>query len=177
MDPQVPAPVVLKLAPMPRTQVGPFLILGVPKDADPETVEAAWAERIKLARKGLIPTPLEDINWAREVISNRDARLRAEASTLNVDTTDSVLQKLSQRARTARPRSPGAQPLDVEKWLADVAPPVDLPDLDEVRAAIRPPPPPLDLPAVRVLVEQAAAAPLDPWEFPVLDLPDAPARP
>ena len=43
------APIVLQLAPLPRTQIGPFLILGVDKDATRETIEAAWAEKIKQA--------------------------------------------------------------------------------------------------------------------------------
>ena len=33
-----PLPVMLQLAPLPRTQIGPFLILGVDKDADRDTV-------------------------------------------------------------------------------------------------------------------------------------------
>ena len=63
-------PMILKLAPLPRTQVGPFLILGVDKSATREIVEAAWAQRIIWARKGLIQTPLEDINWARDVLND-----------------------------------------------------------------------------------------------------------
>ncbi len=39
-------PVMLQLAPLPRTQIGPFLILGVDKDADKETVESQWAQRL-----------------------------------------------------------------------------------------------------------------------------------
>jgi len=35
-----PLPVMLQLAPLPRTQIGPYLILGVDKDADKETIES-----------------------------------------------------------------------------------------------------------------------------------------
>src|SRR4030088_2054030 len=81
------APIVLQLAPLPRTQIGPFLILGVDKDANRETIEAAWAEKIKQARRGQIKTPLEDINWAREMLTNKEARIRCDAVGLNIDTT------------------------------------------------------------------------------------------
>src|SRR5688572_1680666 len=71
-------PLVLKLAPLPRNQVGPFLILGVDKDAPRDAIEAAWAQRLIWARKGQTPVPLEDINWAREVLNDPDRRLRAD---------------------------------------------------------------------------------------------------
>src|ERR1043166_5595157 len=92
-----PLPVVLQLAPLPRTQVGPFLILGVDKDATRETIEAAWAEKVKQARRGLIKTPLEDNNWAREMLTSKDSRIRCDAVSLNVDTTDGTLKKLKER--------------------------------------------------------------------------------
>src|SRR3954464_6993819 len=90
------APLVLKLAPLPRTQVGPFLILGVDKDAAKDDVEAAWAQRLIWARKGQTPVPLEDINWAREVLSDAERRLRADVTSLNLDTADATLRKLRQ---------------------------------------------------------------------------------
>ena len=37
-------PIVLELAPLPREQVGPFLLLGVEKTADKEIVEAKFQE-------------------------------------------------------------------------------------------------------------------------------------
>ena len=70
-----PAPVVLELAPLPREQLGPFLILGVEKTATREQIEAAWAQRLIAARKHQVGVPLEDINWAREAINDTDRRL------------------------------------------------------------------------------------------------------
>ena len=67
-----PVPVMLQLAPLPRTQIGPFLLLGVDKDADKETVESSWAQRLIWARKGQTRSSLEDINWAREVMSSTE---------------------------------------------------------------------------------------------------------
>src|SRR5260370_33943061 len=90
-------PIVLQLAPLPRTQIGPFLILGVDKDASREVIEAAWAEKVKQARRGQVKTPLEDINWAREMLTNKEARIRCDAVALNIDTTDGTLRKLKDR--------------------------------------------------------------------------------
>src|SRR5437899_5211457 len=84
-------PVVLELAPLPREQIGPFLLLGLEKDAGPEQVEANWAQRVIWSRKNQINVPLEDINWAREVINDPDKRIRADAATLNADTIDGTL--------------------------------------------------------------------------------------
>src|SRR5262249_35670404 len=62
MDTPLPG---VELASLPREQVGPFLILGVPKDADAETIEAHWAQRVLWARQGKSRISLEDIHWAR----------------------------------------------------------------------------------------------------------------
>src|SRR5262245_57827129 len=90
-------PVILELAALPREQVGPFLILGVDKVADREEIEAAWAQRLIWARKNLVKTPLEDINWARETLSDVERRMRADAASLNLDTSDGVLRRVQQR--------------------------------------------------------------------------------
>src|SRR5215471_9346892 len=128
-------PIVLELAPIPREQVGPFLLLGVDKSADKDQIEANWAQRIIWARKNQIKTPLEDVNWAREAINDKDKRIRADAASLNLDTTDGALRRLAERYT-----QPGAvaraEPLDVEKALADYTPPIAVPDAEEVRAAI-----------------------------------------
>src|ERR1700758_3663609 len=105
------APVVLDLAPLPREQVGPFLLLGVDKAAGKDVIEANWAQRVIWARKGQIKVALEDINWAREVVNDPDKRVRADSSSLNSDTTDGPLGRLVERypAPRAVPRS---EPLD-----------------------------------------------------------------
>ena len=159
-----PLPVMLRLAPLPRTQIGPFLILGVAKDAPKEEVEAAWAQRLIWARKGLTRSPLEDVNWAREILNANETRLRSDAVALNLDTTDGTLRKLRERYQGKAGRDVGARPLDVEKWLADYTPPTPVPPLDEVRAAVRVPELPRDVPAVRVVLEEFVRAPVDPWQ-------------
>src|SRR5262245_39807905 len=90
-------PVVLELAALPREQMGPFLILGLDKAAPRAAVEEHWADRIKWARRSLIKVPLEDINWAREMLSDTDRRIKADAASLNSDTGDAVLAGLAQR--------------------------------------------------------------------------------
>jgi hypothetical protein len=159
-----PGPVVvLQLAPLPRAQIGPFLLLGVDKDADREAIEAAWAERVKLARRGQAKVALEDVNWAREMLSSKESRLRADAVSLNVDTTDGTLRKLKQHFQ--RQDVAGCRPLDAEKWLAEHAPPTPVPTLESVRQSIPVPQLPLEVPLVRVLLEQLAREPIDPWQL------------
>ncbi|MBY0523641.1 MAG: hypothetical protein K2R98_09580 [Gemmataceae bacterium] len=159
-------PVVLELAPLPREQLGPFVVLGVDKDANRETIEASWAQRVIAARKNQLKVSLEDVNWAREVINDPDRRLRADATSLNPDTADHTLRQLAERfgisGNTVVPRW---QPFDEEKALADYAPNVEVPAIDDVRQTIAVPEVPLELPAVAWLVEQFVKEPLDPWNL------------
>lgn len=158
-------PIVLELAPLPREQVGPFLILGVDKDAGPEQVEANWARRVVWARKGQLGVPLQDVNWAREILADPDKRVAADAASLNADTTEHTLRGLEQEFGIADAGSPAWAPLDVEQPPLDYTPPVDVPDPEAVRRATAEPDLPADEPAAAVLLEQFARAPLDPWKL------------
>jgi hypothetical protein len=164
-QPPPPLPVVLELAPLPREQVGPFLLLGVEKDATPEQIEANWAQRVIWARKGVIKTPLEDINWAREVLRDPERRARADAASMNLDTTAGTLRQLGERF--AGPRPVTCRLLDVEKNLSDFTPAIAVPDPDAERAAVTVPEVPLEVPGVRPMLEQFVNQPLDPWELPL----------
>ena len=159
-----PLPVMLDLAPLPRSQVGPFLILGVDKDGGRDAIEAAWAQRLIWARKSLTRTPLEDINWAREMMNDTDRRIRADVTSLNIDTTDGVLKKLRERFQGKSQAPVGGRPLDIEKNLDAYEPPTPLPDLDEVRRGIPSPQVPREVPAVQVIVEDFVSQPIDAWE-------------
>lgn len=167
-----PLPVMMDLTPLPRGQVGPFLYLGVDKDADREGIEAAWAQRLIWARKGQTKAQLEDINWAREILSDRERRIRADATSLNVDTTDGVLRRLRERFQGKGQATVGCRPLDVEKNLADYTPPTPVPDMEEIRRAAPAPQPPRDLPAVAALLQEFVRQPLDPWD-PSFNEPEA----
>jgi hypothetical protein len=155
-------PIVLELAPIPREQVGPFLLLGLDKSADKDQIEANWAQRVIWARKNLIKVPLEDINWAREFVNDLDKRIRADAASFNIDTTDAALRRLAERYSDPR-AAVRCRPMDVEKPLADYTPPAAVPDVDEMRAAVTVPDVPEEVPAVRQLLEQFLQEPLDPW--------------
>ena len=157
-------PIVLQLAPLPRTQIGPFLILGVEKDASREVIEAAWAEKIKMARRGQLKTPLEDINWAREMLTAKESRVRCDAVALNVDTTDGTLKKLKDRYQGKQQVEIRCKPIDTEKWLADYAPPPPVPTVEEIRQLVQLPTIPQDVPAVRIMLESFAKEPIDPWQ-------------
>jgi len=160
-----PVPVVLELAPLPRDQLGPYLLLGIEKDADREQIEAAWAARLIAARKNQVIVSLEDINWAREVINDPDRRRRAEVTSLNLDTTEGVLRRLAERYGVARGAAPLWPARDVEKPLEDYTPAADVPRADEIKETIAVPEMPGDLPAVAWLLEKLSAETLDPWNL------------
>jgi hypothetical protein len=163
-----PEPVVLDLASLPREQVGPFLLLGLSKDSDKDCIESNWADRLKWARKNLIKVPLEDINWARDILNDVDKRIRADAASLNLDTADGLLTILAKRFGVAGGNGRAWQPLDSEKALADYKPAAEVPEINTVRAALTVPETPEELPAVAGLLERLALLPLDPW---ALDFP------
>jgi hypothetical protein len=162
-------PVVLELASLPREQMGPFLLLGVDKAANKKEIEEHWAERVKWARRQLVKVPLEDVNWAREMLNDVEKRIRADAGSLNVDTTEGVLGQLARRYGVED--GSGWQPLDSEKDLTSYSPPAEMPDLDAVRTAVVVPPVPEELPAVSSLTLRLVQQPLDPWglELPLKD--------
>ncbi len=117
-----------------------------------------------LARKNLTKTPLEDINWAREIMNDTDRRIRADVTSLNVDTTDGVLKRLRDRFQSKEELPAGCRPIDVEKNLADYVPQTPVPDLDEVRRQIPVPQVPRDVPAAQVILEEFVRQPVDPWD-------------
>jgi len=160
-------PVVLELASLPREQVGPFLLLGVDKTTDKEQIEVCWAQRLIWARKDQIPTPLEDINWARETLNDAEKRVRADAASLNIDTSEQILKRL--RARHGG-GGLGCRPLNLEKPLADYTPAIPVPDPEEVRKTIPAGEVPMEIPAVAKILEQFVQQPLDPWDESVTKL-------
>jgi hypothetical protein len=156
MDPSKPTPGV-ELAPLPREQIGPFLILGVPKDADAETIDAHWAQRILWARQGKSRISLADIHWARTVLRDPAQRLAADVVSLNPDTVGDELRRLA-KLYGLDPARPGWPPLDPDPPAA-----VDVPDPAEVMATIPAPAVPVELPGVARWLDEFARAPLDPW--------------
>jgi hypothetical protein len=166
---------VLELAPLPRDQVGPFLLLGLDKDATAEQVEAHWAQRVLWARKGRIRTPLEDVNWAREALRDADQRGVWEAASLNVVLSDGYLLQLAEKfgmeGRPGTVTAPRWQPLQKEEGerLKNEPGPARhsslVPDPSEEAAAVALPEAPEEFPSVAELLRRAAEEPIDPWSL------------
>jgi hypothetical protein len=163
-----PEPIVLELAPLPREQIGPFLLLGLDKDAEARQIEAHWAQRLIWARKNQLGVGLEEIHWAREVLRDPDRRLSADLASLNPDTIAGTLRQLEERYGLAESAPQTWVPLDVEKPIGDQAPPAGVPDAREFRRSIEVPEVPPEAPAVARLLEDWLREPIDPW---LLDLP------
>ncbi|HEV3144054.1 MAG TPA: hypothetical protein VGZ47_09240 [Gemmataceae bacterium] len=160
-------PLVLDLASLPREQIGPFLLLGIDKDADNKEIEAHWAQRLIWARAKQIRTPLEDINWAKEMIQDRDRRLLADILSLNSDTLAGETRQLLQLEKhgALEPEETGWVPLEPPLPELPELLPDQLPDTEEVRAGLEIPDIPLELPAIGRMLEEVANAPLDPWSY------------
>jgi hypothetical protein len=159
-------PVVLELAPLPREQIGPFLLLGVDRAADEEQIQSHWAQRVIRARKNQSRVALGDINWARETVRDPQRRVLADLASLNVDTAAGTLGGLAQGYGLRGGQAPPWQPLEAPGLPAGTAPATEVPDAREVRAGMSVPELPPDLPAVHALVEQLVREPLDPWALP-----------
>jgi hypothetical protein len=167
MDPE-PEPAVVELAPLPREKLGPFLLLGLDKEAGPKQIEAHWARRLIGARQHLIPLSLEDVNWAREILKDTRQRTQADCASFNLDIGEALLKGLSQRFGIAAAGVgflPKWSPLDTEKPLAGYSPWKNLPDLDQERLALEVPEIPVEVPAVSRFLEESTRRALDPWEL------------
>src|SRR5438270_843665 len=134
-EPAIAAPLVLDLAALPREQIGPYLLLGVDKDASAEEIEAHWAQRVIWARTKQIRNALEDVNWAKEVLSDRERRVTADVVSMNPDTLSGELHQLLQKHGPLEPEVPGWTPL--EPALPDLPEPHPslIPDLETAQAA------------------------------------------
>ncbi len=169
---ETPAPESgVEVVPLSRERLGPFLILGVPKDATDEQIEAAWAQRVLWARQGKTTVPLGDIHWAREVLRDPARRIQADATSLNVDILGDELRRLG-RLYGLDPERPTWQPVDPEP---PAEPAVAVPDLAQLRTEMPAPSVPIELPGVAQYLKDIAAEKVDPWS---LSLPAAkePAR-
>jgi hypothetical protein len=158
-------PLDAELAPPPREQAGPFLLLGLDKGFVPEDVEAHWARRVVWARRQQTKVPLEDINWAREVLRDAEARLKADLESINVDTGDRILARLAEAYGVAEGGRPAWEPREPDARLTDSEPALELPDPEALRAGIRVPEVPDDLPAAAQWLRERLAVSVDPWDL------------
>lgn len=149
---------------MTREDAGPFLILGIDKDADAAGIEVQYQARLELTRRGDIKWTDSDLAWAREQLVDRDRRTAADADSWNADLASGDVRRLSRLYRTDS-LIPGWEPMDPE-------PPAELPqaniDLDALIAGMETPSVPLELPAIARWLDRCAAIGLDPWGTDVL---------
>jgi hypothetical protein len=161
-------PIVLELAPLARETVGPFLLLGLEKDAGADQIEAHWAKRIIWARKRQIRIALEDINWAREVCNDPKRRAAADVVALNADTAERALRRLARRY--GGPEAGGGlwQPLEDDAVLAYHLPLPEAPPAGVDQQSIPRPEVPFQLPVAPGLLQALVQFDADPW---TVDLP------
>lgn len=155
--------VMLEHTELSRELAGPFLILGLEKDADPEQVEAHWAQRVIWARKGALGSALADVNWAREVLKDVDRRVQADLDSPNPDTAAGVMREATRLFGPANGRSLAWTPRGDNEPSGEFVPATPIPESDEVRRAIVPPRVPAELPGVFSLLRQMLGDPVDPW--------------
>jgi hypothetical protein len=160
-------PLVLDIASLPREQIGPFLILGIDKDADSKEMEAHWAQRLIWARAKQVRVALEDINWAKEMLQDRDRRVLADILSLNPDTLSGEMQQLLQldKLGALEPEEPDWTPLEPPLPELPEMPAEQLPDMETVRNSLAIPDIPMELPAVDRMLQEVAGAPIDPWSY------------
>jgi hypothetical protein len=160
-------PLVLDLASLPREQMGPFLILGIDKDADNKEMEAHWAQRLIWARAKQIRIPLEDINWAKEMLQDRDRRVLADILSLNPDTLAGEMRQLLQLEKhgALEPEEPGWTPVEPPLPELPEMPADRFPEMEMVRASLTIPDIPLELPAIDRMLREVASTPIDPWSY------------
>lgn len=143
-----------------RELMGPYLILGIDKDADDATIEAHWAERVVWCRKGKTKLRLEDVHWARDLLRDPDRRIEADAQSFNLDLASGEVRRLA-RLYHVDGGPPGWEPVDPE-------PPVELPgaesfDVGDIVAGAPTPDIPLEAPAVSRWLAEFSAIEKDPW--------------
>ncbi|MCS6850523.1 MAG: hypothetical protein NZ700_05055 [Gemmataceae bacterium] len=167
--------VVLELAPPPREEIGPYLLLGLSKDAGPEQIDRHWAQRVIWARRNQGRVALEDVHWARDVLRDAGRRQEADAGTFNADTAAGVLRDLTERYHLDRP---AWDPIEWGPVTADLVPPMPVPSLDDVQANLAVPPLPDDIPAIGEVLAQLLREPIDQvWSDQTDPSPEAPRKP
>jgi hypothetical protein len=143
--------------------MGPFLILGLDKDASPEEVDKAWRERLQWVEQGWSNVSCDDLNWAHDVLLDPERRVAADAASLNPDTLAQPCRHLLTTSESADWEQPSWPILD-DAWPELPPFPPDLPEnrASEVGAAPIPEIP-REVPALTRLIKQWLDRPIDPW--------------
>lgn len=149
---------------MTREDAGPFIVLGVDKDADTATIEAQYQARLFPARRGELTWSVSDLDWAQEQLSDAERRVAADAESWNIDNAAGDVRRLMRLYRLEN-NATSWEPLDPE-------PPVTLPeptmDMAAIMSELQMPDAPLDLPAISAWLANCGSVGANPWAAEVL---------
>lgn len=145
---------------IPRELAGPFIILGVDKDADDATIESHYHSQLTSIERGECNWSPDDLEWARCQLSEAKSRLSADLESLNADLASGEIHRLARLYRLDG-SPPGWEPIDPE-------PPAPLPNIEDIdpvtlAANVAMPEFGVEIPAIDTWLQQFAAAVTDPW--------------
>jgi hypothetical protein len=143
-----------------RERAGPFLILGIDKDADAATIAAQFERQRHAVQAGLCHWTLDDLDWARNELQDAKQRLAADLNSLDVDLASGEIHRLARLYSLADGR-PGWEPLDPEPKV-ELMPPAAV-SVERLVADVPQPDVPLEIPAINRWLDQFAHQVADPW--------------
>lgn len=146
--------------PADRDDYGPFLLLGVDKDADAATVQSHCVERMRWLDEGAGRFQRADLEWAQGELADAEARLAADLNHLNPDLASGAVGRLT-RLYHLDGTPPGWEPLDPEPTPA--LPGGGIIDATFAAATLPPPAAPLDFPSLDRWAANLLHVGGDPW--------------
>lgn len=143
-----------------RELAGPFIVLGVDKDADEAAINNHFHLQCLAAARGELQWTQGDLEWARQLLHDSKRRLVADLDSVNADLASGEVNRLSRVYHLDR-STPGWEPLDPE-------PPMALPDTADFDPqamvdGIAKTDIPVELPVIDAWLQKFAGAVTDPW--------------
>ncbi|MCX7701708.1 MAG: hypothetical protein N2039_12600 [Gemmataceae bacterium] len=157
-------PLELLTATLPREQIGPFLLLGVDKDATLQEIEAAWRQRVEWVEQGQLGVSVDDLNWAKEILLDADRRILADLGSLNPDTSDGQLRQMLAVQGSDEWERPHWPIRDVPLPDAPSIPAEWLDDRPADESSLHIPDVPLVIPGLERILAESRQQPVDPWD-------------
>jgi len=143
-----------------RDRAGPFVVLGVDKDADATTLETHFERQRQAIQEGEALWTLEDLEWAHNELQDPKRRLTADINSLDVDLAFGEIHRLA-RLYCLSDDLPGWEPLDPEPTPEILA--TDSINIEQLVADTPQPDVPLEIPAINRWLDQFAQQVADPW--------------
>jgi hypothetical protein len=163
---EMPQPVVLELAPLPREQMGPYFILGLEKDASHQAIQAQWELRVHHADAYKSGLSTEDFDWAKETLLDPVRRINADLASLNADTTERKVGRLLQEfGWGSTSLAIGWVPLEILPLRDSEGDEGGLSNLDTRREAISLPALEPSFAAIESVLLDETKVPEDPWDW------------